>query len=185
MPRLSRLLALAAIPILAWQGTARAGVVTASDTAFVVSGTTDIAATPAAVWRRLVQPATWWDKAHSWSGDAANLSLDPRPGGCFCERLTGGGGVVHMRVIYAQPSALLRMSGALGPLQGEPASGVLTVSLTGQGASTRLAWSYKVSGLVEMKGGGIASAVDGVLGAQFARLAEVAAHGGQGSAKAF
>jgi hypothetical protein len=48
---------------------------------------------------------------------ARNLSLDRKPGGCFCERLPDGGGVQHMRVVYTSPDKLLRLSGAIGPLQ--------------------------------------------------------------------
>ena len=50
--------------------------------------------------------------------DAKNLSIDARPGGCFCEKLPNGGGVEHARVVYVAPREVLRLSGALGPLQG-------------------------------------------------------------------
>ena len=91
---------------------------------FVVEHVVSVTAAPGAVWRMLGTPAAWWDAAHSWSGDAANLSIDTRAGGCFCERLAGGGSVEHARVVHAAPGSLLRMVGALGPLQAEAVQGV-------------------------------------------------------------
>ena len=49
------------------------------------------------------QVGQWWSKEHTYSGDAARMSLQLRPGGCFCEPLDGGGGIEHMRVTYVQP----------------------------------------------------------------------------------
>jgi len=71
---------------------------------------------------------------HSWSGDSHNLALDPRSGGCFCERLPArgdeqAGGVEHGRVIFVRPPHMLRLASALGPLQGDAVSGVLTFTI--------------------------------------------------------
>ena len=94
---------------------------------FTAAGSASIDAAPEKVWAALVQPSRWWNAEHSWSGYAANLSLDPRAGGCFCEALPNGGSVEHMRVIYAAPARQLRMAGALGPMQGEGLAATLTV----------------------------------------------------------
>src|SRR3546814_9802807 len=40
-------------------------------------------------YRLLSQPGRWWNGAHSYSGSAANLRLEPVAGGCFCEALPG------------------------------------------------------------------------------------------------
>ena len=98
-----------------------------------------------------------------------------RAGGCFCEALPGGGSVEHMRVIRVEPGKMLVLGGGLGPLQAEPVSGVLTVSLARKEGQTALSWRYVVSGLRAMKGTAIAAPVDGVLAGQFARLARHAA----------
>ncbi|MEX0600366.1 MAG: hypothetical protein WD205_06975, partial [Rhodothermales bacterium] len=46
-----------------------------------------VEAAPAAVYEMLVDNVgRWWSPSHTYSGDAANLSIDARPGGCFCER---------------------------------------------------------------------------------------------------
>src|SRR5574338_1176391 len=66
----------------------------------------DIAATPAVAWQALIHPERYWPKDHTWSGDAANLSLVPEAGGCFCERWDGGS-AEHGRVVMARPGQLL------------------------------------------------------------------------------
>src|SRR5688572_3191875 len=87
-----------------------------STTGFLVRHTTTIGAPPGRVYDALVQQiGSWWSSAHTFSGDARNLSIDARPGGCFCEKLKDGGGLEHMRVIYVAPGEMLRLSGALGP----------------------------------------------------------------------
>lgn len=154
----------------------QAEVKSADDTGFFVGGTQDIAAVPAAVWARLVKPAQWWDSAHTWSGQAANLSLDPRAGGCFCEGLPARGSSEHMRVVRADPGRQMILSGALGPLQTEPVSGVLTIRLAAKDGRTVLTWSYAASGLRGIKGTAIAGPVDTVMSLQFASLAKVAAN---------
>jgi uncharacterized protein YndB with AHSA1/START domain len=108
-----------------------------SETGFVVQLGVDVPASPEDVWKELVQPEQWWDDANTFSGNAANLSLDPRAGGCFCELLpaedttkgAADGGAEHMRVIYVEPPRALRMTGALGPLQPDPVTGILTMVL--------------------------------------------------------
>ena len=54
-------------------------------------------------------------------------SLDPRPGGCFCEPLEGVGGIEHMRVTFVQPDERIVLTGSLGPLLYEATSGVMDV----------------------------------------------------------
>ncbi len=147
-----------------------AEVTASTDASFTVTQKVTIAAPAAKVWATLVAPSLWWNKDHTWSGSAANLSLDPRPGGCWCERLPNGGGVEHMRVVYAAPDEMLRLTGGLGPLQAMPASAVMTVTLTpaADGKSTAVAFTYAVAGAPGL--GQIAAPVGGVLGAQVAGL---------------
>jgi hypothetical protein len=58
--------------------------------------------------------------------------------------LKEGGGLEHMRVIYVAPGEVLRMSGALGPLQGSGVAGSLTWSLAATTAGTTVELSYSV-----------------------------------------
>jgi len=75
-----------------------------------------------------------------------------------------------MRAIYVQPNKLLRLSGALGPFQAMPVTGVMTYTLEpgADGKSTALTVEYAVSGGTGMDK--IAPMVDKVLAEQSASL---------------
>lgn len=152
--------------VLVLAAPASAEVLDASDTGFTSRHSITVAAPPAKVWDALVRPARWWEGAHSYSGDAANLSIDPRPGGCWCEK-TANGGVEHMRVVYVAAGDTLRLTGGLGPLQAMPVAGVLTITLKPSGTGTDLVATYAVAGPGLA---GLAAPVDGVLGVQWPRL---------------
>jgi uncharacterized protein YndB with AHSA1/START domain len=137
---------------------------------FRVATRVSVRATPAVVYGALVDVGRWWNADHTFSGDATNLSLDPRPGGCFCERLPKGGGVEHMRVVYAAPGETLRMNGGLGPLQGLGVTGSLTIALMPDGGGTSVSLAYAVGGFSEGGFLQLAPAVDGVLVEQMNRL---------------
>ena len=158
---------------------AAAEVVTSSESGFVTRAAAEVPADPAATWAALVAPQNWWNKAHTFSGDSANLYLDAQGGGCFCEKLplkdgapgTRPGSVAHMRVVYADPGKALRMVGSLGPLQSEALTGTLTITLKPGGAVTRIVFEYVVGGYMRYKVEEIAPAVDNVLSGQLAALA--------------
>ena len=152
-----------------------------SDTGFVVGHTAEVLAKPEEVWKRLLVPKDWWNPAHSWSGKTEGFYIDAQAGGCFCELLqdkaTDGsvkprGSVEHMRVLFTDPGKVLRMSGALGPLQSEAMQGTLTVAMEPlkEGAGTRISLSYVVGGYMRYKIADIAPAVDAMLGDQFQRM---------------
>jgi hypothetical protein len=133
------------------------------------------------VWKRLLAPKDWWNKAHTWSGSAEGFYIDPQANGCFCElfqekgadgKLKTVGSVEHMRVIFSQPGKVLRMQGALGPLQSEAVTGTLTVAMEPlkEGTGTKLSFSYVVGGYMRYKVAEIAPAVDKVLGEQFKNM---------------
>ncbi|MGH9141645.1 MAG: ATPase, partial [Vicinamibacterales bacterium] len=108
-----RLLAIA-LATVALGAPARAEVVESSPLGFGVRNDAVINAAPGVVYAALTEAiGRWWDPAHTFSHDARNLSLDAKPGGCLCERLPGGGGVEHLRVIYASPGKLLRLTGGV------------------------------------------------------------------------
>lgn len=163
---------------------ASAEVVKTNENGFVVRHTVEVETDAKQVWLALISPAKWWDSKHSWSGDSANLKLRPQAGGCFCERIpedpdadriTLEGSVEHMRVIQSYPEKVLRMRGGLGPLQSEPASGILTIAI-GEGdneGSTKIVWEYVVGGYMRYKIPVIAKAVDGVLSLQSKSLADL------------
>jgi uncharacterized protein YndB with AHSA1/START domain len=153
--------------------TAGAEVVDKSASGFFVSNTASVAAKPAAVYAALTEPSKWWEAEHTWSGEAKNLSLVAKAGGCFCERLTTGGEVQHMTVIYADPGKLLRMSGALGPMQSSGVVGTLTFELKPMGEGTQITMSYSAGGYFQGGMAALAAPVDQVLGAQLAGLVKL------------
>ena len=149
---------------------AAAEVKSAAPAGFAVESKAVVAAAPAEAYAQIVRIDEWWDAAHSYSGNAANLSLQARPGGCFCERLADGGGVEHMRVVSARPGVELRLQGGLGPLQAEAVTGSLSWSLKPAGGGTEIVQRYVVGGYVEGGADRIAPAVDQVLAGQLMRL---------------
>jgi hypothetical protein len=173
-------LALAALALMGSAPVA-AEVTRATENSFVSRHEVVVKADRKAVWLALITPADWWTKEHTWSGDSANLMLTPQAGGCFCEtipevdepgRFTLQGSVEHMRVVQAYPEAALRMVGALGPLQSEPVTGVLTIVISKVDQGTRIVWEYNVGGPMRYDVPVIAKAVDGVMGMQLAALAK-------------
>jgi hypothetical protein len=160
---------------------AAAEVTRTTDDSFVSRNEVFVKASPKEVWLALISPATWWQSAHTWSGDAKNLTLIPQAGGCFCEtipevdepgRFTLQGSVEHMRVVQAYPEAALRMIGSLGPLQSEPVTGVLTIVISQTPKGTRIVFEYNVGGPMRYEIPVISKAVDGVMAAQIASLAK-------------
>ena len=173
---------IAALAFLASAAPAAAEIVEAEPGHFVTRNVAVVEADLKETWLALISPAGWWSSEHTWSGDAANLTLVPQAGGCFCEkipevdepgRFTLEGSVEHMRVVQAYPEVALRMVGGLGPLQSEPVTGVLTIALSTVDEGTRIVWEYNVGGNMRYPLEVIAPAVDGVMTLQLTRLAEL------------
>lgn len=152
---------------------AAAEVAASSEAGFVLHNEAVVAASPDTAFAALAQPGDWWSSEHSYSGDAANMTLEARAGGCFCERIPeGGGSVEHMRVVYFDPRVrALRLRGALGPLQGEALTGTLTMTVEPAGTGSKIAWDYVVGGYARFPLKDFAPAVDGVVAEQLNRLA--------------
>lgn len=149
---------------------AAAEVVDAAAGGFTVAHEVEVSASPEVVYRALTdEVARWWNPSHTFSGDAANLRIEARPGGCFCEDLPGGG-VQHLEVVYAKPGEQLRLRGGLGPLQGLAVSGTLTFQLTAGEETTTVALTYAVAGYLPDGLAGWAGPVSGVLEQQLDRL---------------
>ena len=150
---------------------ARAAVTDSSANGFTDKIELTIQAPPQDVYRRVVNNVgDWWNSMHTFSGDAHNLSIDAKAMGCFCEKLSSGGSVRHMEVVYADPGKKLVFSGALGPLQSIAATGSLTIQLAAAGDGTKLTVVYTVTGYVPAGMNSWAEPVDSVLGEQLTRL---------------
>lgn len=178
-------IALAALALaLGAAAPARAELVQQADNGFVVQHSVTVSTDPDATFAMLRTPAKWWDKDHTWTGNAENLYMDAQAGGCFCELIpneattdsgapqrTLRGSVQHMQIVYVDPGKLLRLSGGLGPLQGEAVTGALTFTLKPVKGGTRISMDYVVGGFMRMKTSELAPAVDAVMVAQLSRLA--------------
>lgn len=149
---------------------AAAEVVQSTPAGFEVRESVDVPVPAERVWPVVLAPRLWWNKDHTYSEDSANLSLDERAGGCFCEKLPNKGSVEHMRVVYIQPPKMVRMTGALGPLQAEAANGTLTIALAKTEAGTRITMSYLAGGYVRVGMDKLAPVFDRVLGLQMQGL---------------
>jgi len=147
-----------------------AEVKSASVTGFEVERSAIVARTPAQVYAVIGDIGSWWDPAHTYSGKAANLRLDLKAGGCFCEALANGGSVQHLVVVYADPDHGIRLQGALGPLQSQAVTGTLSWSFKPVQGGTEIKQNYFVSGAIRGGAEAFAAPVDQVLGGQFDRL---------------
>lgn len=177
-PGVSRCLRVSLIGFLFAVQSAQADTTAVSSSGFTSSFRAEIKAAPAQAWGAVIQLPRWWNPSHTYSGNAANLSLDAQAGGCMCERWRDAAGashsVQHALVVLAQEGRVLRLSGGLGPLQDMAVVGVLTiVTAAGAGAEADkhfLRMTYRVAGGAEAGLDKLAPAVDGVIGEQFKRL---------------
>ena len=156
-----------------------AAVVNSSPGHFTLGYTSTVKATPDQVWATVVNLPRRRAAAHSYPGQAANLSTDPRAGGCWCERWTGPKGeansIEHARIVMAMPGKVLRAVGGFGPLQQAPIYAVLSIEMKPVDGSTQLRMTYAASGDIAGGMAEIAPAIDGVLGQQFDNLVKVTA----------
>src|SRR5277367_5153206 len=151
-------------------GRAAADVVSVGSNGFEVRETAHVAAAPDKVYSALLLPSHWWNSDHTFSRNAANLSLDARAGGCWCETLPGGGSVEHLRVVYVSPGKTIRLRGALGPLQGLGVDGAMTWSVKSAASGTDISVSYLIGGYAKDGFDEVSKGVDHVLGEQIERL---------------
>jgi uncharacterized protein YndB with AHSA1/START domain len=160
----------ALIPVLAVAVPAAAEVKSVAPNGFEVASMATISAPPDRVYAALGEVGRWWSSSHTFSRDAANLSIELRAGGCFCERLKDGGSVQHLQVVYAAPGAGLRLRGALGPLQTEGVDGTLSWALKPVAGGTNVTLSYVLGGYIRSGMEQWAPKVDRVLDEQLQRL---------------
>ncbi|MEM7610772.1 MAG: hypothetical protein AAF270_03790 [Pseudomonadota bacterium] len=143
----------------------------AEPSGFVVRHEQRVVAPPETTWRMLVgHVGEWWNSDHTFSGNAANLYIEERPMGCFCERLGESDAVVHLMVTAVRQHSLLRLTGGLGPLGLMGTNGNMTFSLVNDGDATMIALEYRVGGYDPSGLDTIAPAVDATLGEQLARF---------------
>ena len=166
MRHINKLTICAAVSMLAWTAgeRAKAEVVSVGGNGFEIRETAHTAASPDKVYAALLLPAHWWSSDHTFSGSAANLVLDARAGGCWCETLPDGGSVEHLRVVYVSPGKTVRLRGALGPFQGLAVDGVMTWSVKSVADGTDISFTYAIGGYAKDGFDGMSKMTDRVLG---------------------
>jgi hypothetical protein len=145
-------------------------VVDSSSNGFTVKNIIKISASPDQVYKSIIDVGSWWSSDHTYSGNAKNISIEDKAGGCFCEKLESGGSVRHMVVLFTEPGKTIRLSGGLGPLQSMGVTGSLTFSISKSGSETELEMIYTVGGYTPGGLQSLASPVNFVLSEQLARL---------------
>ena len=154
---------------------ASAAVLNANDHGFEIKHSVNLVIAQPEAFAAFGRIGQWWSNEHTYSGDAKRMSLQLRPGGCFCEPLDGGGGVEHMRVAYLQPGERVVLTGSLGPLLYEATSGVLDVKVERIAGGSRVTMNYRAAGFANGGAAGMAPLVDQVLGEQIKRFRVYAA----------
>jgi hypothetical protein len=165
---------IAAVAGLLAAGRAEAEVVSSAQAGFSLRIEVPVGAPPSDVHSKLFDIGRWWSDEHTYTGKASNMSLRNEAGGCFCEALGSGGFIRHAAVEYSDKGKIVRLSGALGPLQEMGANGMLTFSLRPAAEdnprATRLVMTYVVSGYAEKGYASLAPLVDRVLLEQVERF---------------
>lgn len=147
-----------------------AEVTDAAPAGFSTRHSIEIEAPRAEVWSAAIEVGDWWIDDHTVSGDAARLSIEARPQGCFCETLGKDAGIVHMTVTFLNPAVVLRLSGGLGPLGLMGVAGNMTWEFEDSETGTTLTWRYAVGGYLPQGLDAVAPAVDAVLAEQMDSL---------------
>ena len=141
---------------------ATAEIIDADKHGFTLVNEVTVGASRADAWTAAVNDvANWWNADHTISGDAALLSLDARPLGCFCEAT--GDGVVHLIVTAASRDVMLRMTGGLGPLGLMGVNGNMTWEFLDAEEGTKIRFTYAVGGYYPDGLDSVAEAVDYVI----------------------
>ncbi len=148
---------------------AQAEVVSVSDTHFVLRHEASSTLSPEAVWQRLIKPASWWHPDHTYSGDAANLTLDAQAGGLWREDWEGNS-VLHGKVVLARPNSVLRMEAPFGPLQDVGAYVIWTITIKAAENGSHITFDERAMGVAAANLKELAPAVDGVKAEALSRL---------------
>ncbi|NVJ98370.1 MAG: SRPBCC domain-containing protein [Alphaproteobacteria bacterium] len=148
---------------------ARADIVEANPDRYVLKHEATSALSPEKLWNKLVNPANWWHPDHTYSGDAANLSLDLQAGGLWREDWSGGS-VFHGSVLQVKQGSMLRLDAPFGPLQDIAVKVVWTITITPEGEGSKVTFHEIASGDPKSGLDQLAPAVNFVKGEAIKRL---------------
>lgn len=159
---------------LALAPSARAEVASAAPSVFEIRAESSVSVPPERVWTALGEIGRWWNSSHTYSGDAANMTMPLEAGACFCERWGNGQSVAHGQVVLVMEHEgvrTLRFIGGLGPLQASGVTGVMTWTVAPDPAGAKITMHYRAAGDAGLGLDAMAPLVDQVLTEQFGRLA--------------
>ncbi len=147
-----------------------AEVVHSAPNGFEIKLGVSVPTSPKLAYEQFLKVNEWWSPDHTWWGNAENLSLEAKAGGCFCET-EGDNSVLHMTVVFVDPNREIRLSGGLGPLQQMGLHGVLTFKfIPVSDNETRIVQIYRVTGYDPNGLETLAPIVDQVQAVQMSRL---------------
>ncbi|UTW44343.1 SRPBCC domain-containing protein [bacterium SCSIO 12696] len=155
---------------LVFAPTSLAEVTAKSANGFAIEISTQVNGPRQAVYQQFLQIGQWWDSSHTYSGDAANMYLEPKAGGRFYEK-TADMEVLHMTVTYVKPGHAVHMTGGLGPLQMMGIHGGMSWEFKKlDDQKTQVVHRYQVTGFMEGGLEQLAAVVDRVQAGQVERL---------------
>lgn len=125
-------------------------------------------------WQAVGAIGLWWDGAHTYSGEAGNMSVTLQPGGCLCEADVNGGVFEHGRVVEADTETGVLLNAPLGPLKGKATQADWSIGWSGANRGLEIVMTYVVRGPGL---GAWADGVDGVMTGQFRRLVRFIEYG--------
>lgn len=152
-----------------WSLPGQADIIKAAPDHYTLKHEMQSSLSPQDMWSRLIKPETWWHPDHSYSGDAANLSLDAQAGGLWREDWPGGS-TAHGQVLYIKSGEQMRLNAPFGPLQGLGVNVVWTITITVDGEGSMVTFDEIANGTSESGLDKLAPAVDFVKGEAIKRL---------------
>ena len=97
-------------------------------------------------YQQFIRIGEWWNGDHTWFGDAENLSIEARAGGCFCEK-SGDKEMLHMTVSFVNPGKEIKLIGGLGPLQMMGVQGGMSWQFIDlENSESKIVQQYQVTG---------------------------------------
>ncbi|MDM3872486.1 hypothetical protein QSV34_14125 [Porticoccus sp. W117] len=148
----------------------QAEVISKSGHGFALEIVAEVNSSSEKTYQQFLQIGRWWDSSHTYSGDAANMHLEPKAGGRFYEK-TADMEVLHMMVTYVKPGHAVHMTGGLGPLQMMGMHGGMSWEFKKlDDQKTQVVHRYQVTGFMEGGLEQLAAVVDRVQAGQVERL---------------
>lgn len=148
-----------------------AEVLKATPSHFSLSISENSTLTPEQVWKKLIEPKTWWHSDHTYSGKAENLTLELKAGGNWREDWAGGS-VLHGTIINIQTNKMLRLEAPFGPLQEKAIKAIWTISLMKINTGTTIKFEFVANGDANSELDKLAEAVNYVKSAAIRSLAK-------------